>query len=99
MTRKSCFAMSLAATLVIGMSLQLAGCASTTPELDSRFGEAVRGTRDAQALKPAAPVSKDPVLGVDGKAAVQAQERYEESFKSPPKTFEVIGIGGTLGGQ
>lgn len=79
------------AALVLGAT----GCASTTtPELDARFGDAVRASRERQILNPGASANKDPVLGIDAKAAVSAQERYQESFKSPPKTFEVLGIGG-----
>jgi hypothetical protein len=80
--------------LVLGLATQLTGCGSTTPELDAKFGDAVRAAREAQTLNPAASANKDPVLGLDGKAAVHAQERYQDSFKSPPKTFEI-----TTGGQ
>lgn len=82
---------------VMGLATQLTGCASTTPELDAKFGDAVRAARDKQILNPAASANQDPVLGVDGKAAVSAQDRYNDSFKAPPKTFEVIG--GSVSGQ
>lgn len=83
----------------LGACTLVVGCASTTPELDAKFGDAVRASRERQALTPTASVSKDPVLGIDGKAAVNAQERYQDSFKSPPKTFEILGIGGSVTGQ
>ncbi|MDO8769805.1 MAG: hypothetical protein Q7K57_14085 [Burkholderiaceae bacterium] len=87
-------------TVVLGLAAQLTGCASTTtPELDAKFGDAVRAAREAQTLNPNASANKDPVLGLDGNAAVNAIDRYQDSFKSPPKTFEVINIGGTLTGQ
>jgi hypothetical protein len=57
--------------------------------LDAKFGDAVRAAREAQTLNPGASANKDPVLGLDGKSAVQAQERYQDSFKSPEKTFEI----------
>jgi len=38
-------------------------------------------------------------MGLDAQAAVKAQDRYQDSFKAPPKTFEVINIGGALSGQ
>jgi hypothetical protein len=79
----------LLAVLVLGVASQLTGCASTTPELDAKFGDAVRAAREAQTLNPGASANKDPVLGLDGKSAVQAQERYQDSFKSPEKTFEI----------
>lgn len=68
----------------------LTACASTTPVLDANFGNAVRQARSAQTLNPNASANRDPVLGIDGQAGAAAQERYQESFKAPPKTFEVI---------
>lgn len=81
----------------VGAVVQLTGCASsTTPVLDSRFGDAVRAAREAQTLNPTASANRNPVLGIDGKAAVNSLERYQDSFKTPPKSFEVINIGGAL---
>lgn len=77
----------------------LTACASTTPMTDARFGHAVRQARVAQTLNPNASANRDPVLGIDGKAGAAAQERYQESFKAPPRTFEVINIGGSLNGN
>lgn len=77
----------------------LTACASTTPVLDANFGNAVRQARSAQTLNPNASANLDPVLGIDGQAAASAQDRYQESFKAPPKTFEVINIGGGLTGE
>ena len=77
----------------------LTACASTTPVLDANFGNAVRQARSAQTLNPDASANRDPVLGIDGQAAAAAQDRYQESFKAPPKTFEVINIGGGLTGN
>lgn len=78
-------------TLALAASLTLAGCASTTPHLDARFGDAVRQARVAQTLHPEASNNPDPVSGLDGRAARSAMERYHESFKTPPSTFDVIG--------
>jgi hypothetical protein len=77
----------------------LAACASVTPEYDQKFGETVRAARKAQALNPDTPANPDAVLGLDAKAAVNSLGRYEESFKTPPKTFEVINIGGAISGN
>ncbi len=94
------FSPRLALTLAaLGFAALLAGCASTTPVMDSKFGDAVRQARTAQTLNPNASANRDPVLGIDGKAGAAAQERYQESFRTPPKTFEVINIGGSLSGQ
>lgn len=86
----------LAATTVAAL---LTACASTTPVLDANFGNAVRQARAAQTLNPNASANRDPVLGIDGQAGAAAQDRYQESFKAPPKTFEIINIGGTLTGD
>lgn len=74
--------------LLTGATL-LAGCASNTPVLDASFGDAVRRARVAQTLNPNASANRDPVLGIDGQAGVAAQERYQESFRTPPVTFEI----------
>ena len=73
----------------------LSACVSTTPVLDANFGNAVRQARAAQTLNPNASANRNPVLGIDGKAGAAAQERYQESFTTPPKTFEVLNIGGS----
>lgn len=83
----------------LGGATLLAGCVSTTPALDATFGDAVRQARAAQTLNPNASANRDPVMGVDGKAGSAAQDRYHESFRTPPKTFEVINIGGALSGN
>ena len=85
--------------LVIALLAILAGCATVTPNYDAKFGQAVRDARKAQTLQADAPSNADPALGLDAKAAVNAVDRYEESFKTPPKTFEVINIGGALSGN
>lgn len=77
----------------------LTACAATTPALDANFGNAVRQARSSQTLNPNASANRDPVLGIDGRAGAAAQERYQESFKSPPKTFEITNIGGGLSGD
>lgn len=78
----------------------LSGCTSVTPVADSHFGEAVRAARAAQTLNPqASATNRDPVTGLDGRAGATAVERYHDSFKAPPRTFEVLGIGGGLSTQ
>lgn len=86
------FAGLMAAVLV-------SGCASVTPVLDARFGDAVRQARVSQTLNPAASANRDPVLGLDGASGAAAQERYRESFRTPPRAFEILNIGGTISGQ
>lgn len=85
-------------TIATAAVATLAGCAGTTPTLDARFGEAVRLARAQQTLNPDAARNPDPVAGLDGRAARSAMERYQDSFKAPPPTFNVINIGGNIAG-
>ena len=71
----------------------LAGCASSTPQYDARFGNAVRQAREAQTLNPNAGTALAPV-GTDDRTARDAAERYHETYKSPPPVVNVINIGG-----
>lgn len=86
--------------LLVVAAATLAGCASTaTPNLDARFGEAVLEARATQTINPDASRNQDPVFGLDGKAASEAIGRYNDSFRTPPPTFNVINIGGSIAGQ
>lgn len=84
----------------LGAVALLAGCSTpSTPELNAKFGDSVRMARQKQTLNPAAPTGNDPVLGIDGQAAAHTQDRYHDSFKSPPSTFNVLNIGGVGSSQ
>lgn len=66
--------------------VSLAGCvATTTPETDSRFGESMSLIKAQQTLNPAASNNTDPVMGIDGRAAKGAMDRYRKSFSEEPK--------------
>ncbi|GAB3441871.1 hypothetical protein NX773_15115 [Massilia solisilvae] len=80
--------------LFIGM---LAGC-SATPQYDARFGDAVRQARMAQVLNPDAGRNPDQALGIGTQPAIEAQKRYQDSFKAPPPVTNVINIGGAVNG-
>lgn len=85
--------------LILTVMGLLAGCAGpTTPALDASFGQAVRATRQAQTRQPGAPESALSGLGLDGKAAANLIERYQDSFKTPPQTFEIFNTGGSGSG-
>lgn len=74
----------------------LAGCASSpTPQFDASFGEAVRQARAQQTLNPDASRNEDPVAGIDARAGKAAIDRYQESWRAPPRTFDVLNIGGS----
>lgn len=82
------FCRLLLTTAALGLATQLTGCVSiTTPELDAKFGDAVRAAREAQTLNPTASASQQPLPGLDGRSAVNAIDRYQDSFKAPPSTF------------
>ena len=66
--------------IATALALLLSACA-TTPHADARFGQSVRATFASQVAQPAAVRNADPVTGVDGRAALGAQERYERSFE------------------
>jgi hypothetical protein len=93
MTRRTAIPLLSLTTLLL-----LAGCAiSTTPEYDTRFGDAVRQARAAMTLNPNAGANTDPVAGMDGKSSQEALMLYQGSFKAPPPVVNVINIGGATG--
>jgi hypothetical protein len=71
----------------------LAGC-STTPDYDTRFGDAVREARSAMTIDPKASANTDPAAGIDGQAAREALGRYHDTYKAPAPVINVINIGG-----
>lgn len=73
----------------------LAGCVSTTPELDRQFGHSVATLNALQTVNPEAGRNNAPVSGIDGKAAASAYDAYQKSYKTPePQTGAfTIGIG------
>jgi hypothetical protein len=58
----------------------LAGCAQTSPQWESTFGDASRQLRATQVIDPAAPSRQAQLAGVDGKAAAGAMKSYAESY-------------------
>jgi type IV pilus biogenesis protein CpaD/CtpE len=88
----------VALSLVL-MTAVFAGCSNAprTPVYDSKFGESVRQARAIQTLNPEAGKNNDPVTGLDGESARHAIDRYQESFRTPAASFEVLGIGGNSG--
>lgn len=69
-----------------------AGCAPTTPQYDSRFGQSVRMTMAQQTLNPDA-ASKNVPESMDGPAARESAVRYRNAFKEPPPPQNVFNIG------
>jgi len=82
-------------TLSLVLLLPMLGaCVAATPVYDAQFGEAVRQAAAVQTLNPAAGRDGDTVAGIDGRAGRSAIETYQESFRTPPPTFEIFNIGG-----
>jgi len=91
---KTTFPAAAAAALMVVL---MGGCAiPATPAYDAKFGDAVRQAKALQVLYPDAGANADPVTGIDGQSGKNAVDRYQESFKAPPRSFEVFDIGGTL---
>lgn len=74
------------------------GCATPTPHYDAKFGDAVREARQKMIINPSAGSDPVPVAGMDGKAAGEAINLYQGTFKAPPPAVNVINIGGNIGG-
>jgi len=83
------------AALAVPLAFALAGCMSSTPVWDSRFGDSVRAVTQAQIIDPHAADHAVARPGVDGAAATSALDNYDKSFKQPETKTNafVIGIG------
>ena len=71
----------------------LTACAETAPRYETEFGNATRATLNAQIINPNAGNNPDPVAGLDGRAANEAIENYQESFAEPKPTENGFNIG------
>jgi hypothetical protein len=75
-------------------AVALSGCAATTtPVLDSHFGESVALLKRQQILYPDAATNTNPVLGLDGRAAVSGYKLYQKSYSAPDPLPDVLTIG------
>ena len=86
---------------VLLASVALAGCATQTPQLDDKFGDAVNSAKALQTINPDASLNTEPPDGMGGKAAGAVMDRYHDSYKNPPVQSNVftIGIGDSGGGK
>lgn len=87
----------LSVLMVVGA---LVGCAGIDPaglpgqsRTRDTFGDAVRDARSRQTIDPDAARRAPVYSGLDGPAAVSAWRRYQESFRSPPPSFDIMGGG------
>lgn len=75
-------------TLSASLVAMLQACAlSTSPDYDSRFGDAARALQAQQLIDPDAPQRHaDSQTRIDGRSAREAHERYVQSFGTPPQS-------------
>ncbi|OLL28059.1 hypothetical protein BTH42_29220 [Burkholderia sp. SRS-W-2-2016] len=92
---------ALLATLAALAGGSLSGCMSSSPIWDAHVGDAVRTVTRMQIIDPHAGENNPSTPGVDGVAAVAAQEQYAKSFQTPATTVNpfVIGIGSSGGSR
>ena len=84
---------ALQITTVIMLAGLLTACAETAPRYEAEFGNATRATLNAQIINPDASNNADPVAGLDGRAARDAIDNYQNSFAEPKPTGNVFNIG------
>jgi hypothetical protein len=72
--------MKFQTALLALVAATLMACAQTTPQWESRFGDATRQLGAQQVLDPAAPSRNTALTRTDGKASSGAIKRYVDSF-------------------
>jgi type IV pilus biogenesis protein CpaD/CtpE len=76
----------------------LAGCAATsTPNLDAKFGQSMNTLKAQQIINPDASRNTDPVAGIDGQAANAIIDRYHKGYEAPAPALTGT-IGSSVGG-
>lgn len=89
--------------MAILLASTIAGCATQTPQLDEKFGDAVTQAKALQIINPDAGLNAATPDGMNGKTAGAVMERYHDSYQNPPVQSNVftIGIGesGSNGGK
>ena len=75
----------------------LTACVEPAPRYEAEFGNATRATLNAQIINPNAGNNPDPVAGLDGRAANEAIENYQDSLEVliPTENGFNIGVGGS----
>jgi len=83
----------LTAVVIVPVMFSIGGC-SATPDFDSKFGYAVNAAKAQQTINRDAALNTDPVAGIDGTPAKHSIDRYHDTFKAPPPSFEIF-LGGS----
>lgn len=71
--------------ILVFVSIEAAGCMSTTPLWDERFGDAITQIKTAQILNPDAARVNTQLGRMDAGAAARAQDQYLRSFEKPSR--------------
>lgn len=81
------------------LALLCTGCASTSPDYDSRFGDTARTLLLQQAADPRAGLRHaDSQPAADGRTVREAGARQLESFRVPPVPQQItLGVSGGAG--
>lgn len=90
------------AALLLLAAAALTGCVAVAPETEASLGDAARALRAQQLIDPAAAVRHQGVATrQDGRAALEATDRYVGTFKEPaPANVIAIPVGaGTTPGR
>jgi len=85
--------LSMNSTLAVLLATVMTGCATETPQLDDKFGDAVNTAKALQIINPDAPLNAQSPDGMEGKAAGAVMDRYHDSYKNPPAQNNVFTIG------
>lgn len=80
-------------TLAVLLASVMTGCATQTPQLDDKFGDAVTQAKALQIINPDAGLNAQSPDGMEGKAANAVMDRYHDSYKNPPVQNNVFTIG------
>lgn len=80
--------------IIIALSLAV-GCARQQSRLETDYGVSHKLQKYNQTLNPEAEKNLDPVAGLSGKAAQNAEEKYQKGFEktAPTATTYQINIG------
>ncbi len=85
--------LSMNMTLAVLLASVMTGCATQTPQLDERFGDAVNAAKALQIINPDAALNAEEPDGMRGKTAGAVMDRYHDSYKNPPVQSNVFTIG------
>jgi hypothetical protein len=88
---------------LLPLAAALGGCVAVAPATEASLGDASRALRAQQLIDPAAPVRHQGVATrQDGRAALEATDRYLGTYKEPAPANVIaipVGAGATSNGR